>query len=147
MSQSLLQNLLKTAGSAPEANLERFAPVARFYPSMDFMLYLKEDCSYRADRIDPFLTILLHPHEDKPVGIKIKGFRFIFERLKALIEIKEEQFLPLIKAIEVALVGGMAEAMMKDHEQNRVLVMYEKARKLAAGVTFDAKEIQQSLAA
>ena len=59
-----------------------FRPVARYYPPMDFLLYLKEDCSYRADRVDQFLTLLWHPYKDELVGIKLKGIRFIYEKNK-----------------------------------------------------------------
>ena len=78
-----------------------------------------QDCSYRAERIDQFLTVLWHPYEEKLVGIKIKGFGFLFERVKSILNLKDEHFFPVIKALEAAVVGGMAEAIMSRHEQER----------------------------
>jgi hypothetical protein len=50
-----------------------FKPVARYYSAMDHILYLKEDCSYRADRVDEWLTLLWHPYKWELVGIKLKS--------------------------------------------------------------------------
>lgn len=123
---TLLQNLLVEARIDPGAEKEPFAPVARYYPTMDFLLYLNEDCSYRADRVDPFLTLLWHPYENKLVGIKLKGFKFLFERLKALCELEDNQFFPIIKAIELAVVGGMGDAFMEDPGKTRVAERQKK---------------------
>lgn len=81
----------------------KFAPVARYYSAMDLMLYVSEDCSYRASRIDAFLTVLLHPQDDRVVGIKLKGVRFLFERVKAILGLSDSEFLPLVRVLEVAL--------------------------------------------
>jgi hypothetical protein len=142
MSGSILQNLLADARKAPGADTS-FSPVARYYPGMDFLLYLNEDCSYRADRIDPFLTVLWHPYEDRLVGVKLKGFRFLFERIKSVLDLKEDHFVLVVKAIEIALVGGVAEAMMQKQETKRIMQMYEEARKITAGARFDAREVER----
>jgi hypothetical protein len=103
---------------------------------------LNEDCSYRADRVDQFLTVLWHPHEDRLVGIKLKGFRFLFERIKNVLELDDDQFLPLVKAIEIALVGGVAESIMDEQRQARLKTCYDEARKIAIGVSFDSRELK-----
>ena len=61
-------------------DISPFEPRALYYETMDFLLYLQEDLPYRADRIDPFLTLLWHPYEDRAIGVKIKGFRFLFDK-------------------------------------------------------------------
>ena len=114
---------------------------------MDFLLYLNEDCSYRADRVDPFLTVLWHPHEQRLVGIKLKGFRFIFNVVKSVLDLKEDQFLPVVKALEIATVGGVAETMMQHHKKDRMQELYAKAKEFADGVTFDPRDMQQKAAA
>jgi hypothetical protein len=125
MTGSILQNLLADARKAPGASDAPFSPVARYYPGMDFLLYLNQDCSYRADRVDPFLTVLWHPYEDRLVGVKLKGFRFLFDRIKSVLDLKEDHFVLVVKAIEIALVGGVAEAMMLKQETSRILHLYE----------------------
>jgi len=95
---------------------EGFTPVARYYSGMDFVLYLNKDCSYRADRVDEFLTLLWHPTEDNLVGVKLKGFRCLFQAIKKVLDFKETDFVPLVKALELAMFGGLASriALTKD---------------------------------
>ncbi len=66
--------------------LAKFERVARYIAPMDCLIYLREDCSYRAVRLNAYTTVLLHPYEDRPVGVKLKGMRFLNERLKAIIK-------------------------------------------------------------
>ena len=54
MTGSLFNNLLANAKLSEDDSQSQFQPVAKYYPEMDFMLYLNEDCSYRADRVDQF---------------------------------------------------------------------------------------------
>jgi hypothetical protein len=34
--------------------------------------------------LDPSRTVLLHPTEDRAVGVKLKGMQFVLERLRAM---------------------------------------------------------------
>lgn len=69
-----------------DGELQPFKPVARYYEAMDCVIYLLEDLAYSADRVDGFLTLLWHPHEERLIGVKLKGFRFLFGRLQAICE-------------------------------------------------------------
>lgn len=53
-----------------------FQPCCAYYPALDFLLYLTEDCAYVAGKFIPktHVELLMHPHEDRVVGIKIHGF-------------------------------------------------------------------------
>lgn len=130
-----------------------FAKVARYYPAMDFALYLTEDCAYRADRIDTFLTTLWHPTEPRLVGLKLKGFRFLFRQIRAAlltqgVDLSEKEFFPIVTALEIALVAGMGEAMLAA-ERERIQKGYDAAKKFAtdehAGIK--AKDLQFLVAA
>lgn len=121
-----------------------FAKVARYYPSMDFVLYVNEDCTYRADRVDTFLTVLWHPTEDRLVGLKLKGFRFLFRQMLAMlrplnVQVEDRDFFPIVSALEAALVAGVGEAILGEVERGRIHERYEAARKFAtaehAGIT------------
>jgi hypothetical protein len=70
----------------PGGKIPEFKPSARYIAAMDCLIYLREDCSYRAVRLNPYQTILLHPYEDRPVGVKLKGMRFLQHRLRAIFE-------------------------------------------------------------
>lgn len=52
--------------------LGEFKPGLFYYPAIDWLLYLSEDCAYRAGTLVPgVVDILWHPHEDRIVGLKI----------------------------------------------------------------------------
>lgn len=68
------------------AELPEFRVEAKYIAPMDCLIYLREDCSYRAIRLDPFRTVLLHPAEDRAVGVKLKGVQFVLERLRAILK-------------------------------------------------------------
>ena len=135
-----------------------FEPCASYNAPMDQIIYLREDVSFRADRVDQFLTILWHPHDEKVVGIKIKGIRYLFESLREIVksvggkDISEEAFLPLVGAIELALKmrGGAvwSAELQRQREADWIKLKqsYEIARGLVEGVTFDPRKIMRSAA-
>jgi hypothetical protein len=126
-----------------EKEKTEYSPVARYYTAMDHMLYLSEDCSYRADRVDPFLTVLWHPHEERIVGIKLKGVRFLFERVKAIVGLSDSDFMPLVKALEVALTV----TLVAETDAGELQKKYAGARKLAADVRVPSEEWGRAMAA
>jgi len=70
---SFLNSLLASCG-IEAAELREFAPAARYFKPIDALIYLNEDCSYRTKVVDENLSLLLHPSEDKVVGIMLNGF-------------------------------------------------------------------------
>lgn len=126
-----------------EATHEGFAPVARYYSAMDLVMYLREDCSYRADRVDMWLTLLWHPYEDVLVGIKLKGVRFLFDRVKQIVGLRDDDFLPLVSLLEAALVGGMTESALEGLADGRMEKLYEQAREIARDVRLPATELRR----
>jgi len=83
MADSLALSAL--APPAWKGSVEEFQPCARYYGAMDILLYLETDLPYRADRVDPFLTLLWHPGKEEAIGVKLKGFRFLFQRAQAIL--------------------------------------------------------------
>ena len=123
-----------------EITWKAFEPVARYHPNMDVLIYVKEDCSYRADRVDAFLTVLRYPHNDELVGLKLKGFRFLFQQLQSIIPLSDEEWLPLVRALELALVGGVGQSMMDAMEAQRVESKYQQAKHLAKDVSLSPRD-------
>jgi hypothetical protein len=76
-----------------------FEPAAFFDAEMDQLIYLSTNAPYRADRIDPFLTLLWDADKPNLVGVKIKGFRAVFEQLKTAGLVVEDHFVPLCEII------------------------------------------------
>lgn len=124
------------------SEIKVFIPCARYYEPMDMLLYLEEDVSYRADRVDVFLTLLWHPYEDRAIGVKLKGFRFLFERARAIlaaqnVRLGEADFLSLVMALEIAMTA-LGSAVMAEAERKRCEEGYERARELLKSVKFDS---------
>lgn len=145
---TLLKSLLNEARRDESAAIEPFKPIARYYPSMDFLLYLTEDCSYRGDRVDQFLTVLWHPYENRLVGIKLKGFGYVFSVLKSLLDLDDDKFLPLTKALEYLLsIEGVAESIiMQNQTQPGVdrLARYAEAKNFIQGATVATSEMRNA---
>lgn len=113
---------------APEfvGNNTPFAPGARYYADLDYLLYMREPHSYRADRVDDFLTVLWHPDADRLVGVKFKGWRLVFDQVKEKLGWKDEGFFPLIKALEFAL----AEVCPAHMDRYKGITPTERYRKI-----------------
>lgn len=129
----------------------KFEPVARYFAPMDCLIYLREDCTYRAVRLNAFTTILLHPYEDRPVGVKLKGMRFLHERLKAiLLAVGAPQAklggVHLIAYWEVALTGMADREIRKasNEWQRQMALRTRKEIVEDAGLVLDA-ELQAEL--
>jgi hypothetical protein len=140
-----LDDLLVQWGNTP---LEPFQPCAHYYDAMDSVLYLQEDVSYRADRVDTFLTLLWHPQDDRVVGVKLKGWRYLFQRLQSIlqasgVEIPDSHFVRLISAIEVAITAAGPE-IVADTERQRIDEKYARAREIVADVRLDVSDIREA---
>ncbi len=136
-------------------NLDKlFEPCAKYFEAMDTLIYLEEDVAYRADRVDPFLTLLWHPDKNEAIGVKLKGFRYLFECLQEVAEglgrkLDESQFLPLIAALEMAMTAGLGAVITADAEKDRMAerrAKYEQARSLVkrAQATIDPRELAKA---
>jgi hypothetical protein len=143
---------LALGGLAPSdwtEQLEVFEPCARYYEAMDILLYMEEDLPYRADRVDAFLTLMWHPSKEEAIGVKLKGFRFLFQRVQAILRaqrnvtVADSEFPSLVTALEVAMTAGLGAVITADAERQRIEEKYAHARRLLTKETvrFDAKEL------
>lgn len=138
--------LSDAAKAAPIGVLQpgMFSPVARYHAEMDIVQYLKEDCSYRAERVDGSLTLLWHPYEDRLVGIALKGFRFLFQRVKEKYGVPEEVFLPLVNVLQAALEDGAGEEIMEEAIAKKRKEQYAAAKKFVANVALPPEEFRRA---
>lgn len=132
----------------PGWNSSEFSPCARYYEDMDVLLYLEEDIPYRADRVDSFLTLCWHPEREEAIGVKLKGFRFLFSRMQAIlaadggkVQLSESHFVSLVRALEVAMTAGLGAVITTEAERKRIEEKYAKARKLVERAKFDEREL------
>lgn len=91
-----------------------FGAAPRYIPEADMVVYLTEDCSFRNVRITSLISALIHPHEDRLVGVKLKGVRHWFDRLQAILGYREEAFIPLLNAINFAIFAILDDAPEAD---------------------------------
>jgi hypothetical protein len=104
---------------------DAFRPGARYSAAMDCAVYLKVDCSYRAIRVSPALSLLLDPYDDVPVGVKIKGVRHLTEKLLSILEedgapLSDDGRVELRQLLQLAILSDeFTERAMSDSEALR----------------------------
>lgn len=105
-----------------------FVVTAKYLRSMDQLVFLDSDAHYRADRVDAYLTLFWAPDDDqKLVGLKLKGFGYLFESLKKLCAVGEDDFVPFVKWLELALVVSWPKLSTQLTAQ-RIIQRYEQAK-------------------
>lgn len=65
----------KSPAEMMELLSQPFEPIISYNSERNFIIYLREDVSYRAQHYDEFLTILWHPYEKRIVGVQIHNAR------------------------------------------------------------------------
>lgn len=120
--------------------VEQFQPHAKYHHGLDMVVYLAEDCSYTSEPVDGFLTIFWNPSRDRLVGVKLKGFRYLFHRLKAKHKWSDDMFLPLVQVIEATLESGLAENIMQEQER---MQKYALAKKLTRQIGLDPEQVRK----
>ena len=118
----------------------QFQPHAKYHHGLDMVIYLAEDCTYTSEPVDGFLTIFWHPSRERAIGVKLKGFRHTFLKLKAKNGWSEDSFLPLIEFIEAALASGVGDEIMREEERRR---KYEVARRLTAQIGLPPDQVRE----
>ena len=125
---------------------ERAVSEAVYFPSMDYILYLRQDSAYVADRIDEWLTLLLDPQTGDAIGIKLKGFRNIYLRMLEVLRDSRtdlERRVPFRSFIALAetYASQLGDDIIADRERQYQYNAYEVARKIVGGMTLSADEI------
>lgn len=106
----------------------KFKPVAVYFPDSDCVEYVNEDTVAVYDRIDEFLTLIFDETRIRPIGFKLKGFRYIFDtRLKPHLNLKESAFVRLVQVIE-AVCQELGDELTSDAKRKDA---YRAARKIA----------------
>jgi hypothetical protein len=131
------------------AELLDFEACAHYYPAMDCVIFLQEDVPYRADRVDEFITILWRPDRDEVVGLKIKGFRFLFNAVSEILtaagcHVSDTAFMPLISVVQTALQMRSATLLEKATEtriaeKKRLTEQYARAVQIIGDSKIDAR--------
>lgn len=137
-------NLAEFGTGQPRPFPEEFQPAAKYFPAMDCLIYLREDVSYRAIRLDQYRTVLLHPLEDRAVGVKLKGMRFVTEKARVVLRSVgiETNKIKLITLWEMALTeDGVDAVAAADTERRRQYAMRAKELVETAEETVSTAEL------
>lgn len=111
-----------------------FAPKANFITEADLLLFVNEDCSYATQRVDPYLSMLWHPTENKIVGFKLKGIRYVFNQIKEELKLTDKDWLPLSGYLESVFTVLASRALDKANE-------YLIAKSLAGSQRISTREL------
>jgi hypothetical protein len=110
-------------------------PSAVYLAMMDMFLFVKEPCAYAEDRVDPYLTIFWHPTEDRVVGFKIKGFKYIFNRIRDELNLKDDgAFVRAYEVLEQVFKFPREESGKPEQERARDYVVARSIAGSEAGV-------------
>lgn len=118
-----------------------FVPTARYYASMDTLLFLKEDCSYSAEHVGNFLMVLWHPSECRLVGVRLECCSFLFERMMNLCDFGNGNSFPLAQLLCVAFLTEVGEFFGNPQELNRFRRLSALAEEVSKGVEVSINEI------
>ena len=66
-----LREFLEAFGIEVDDELPEFTPCVRYFPMFGSLVYLSEECSYRASRVSESMTVLLHPYEERVIGLQL----------------------------------------------------------------------------
>ncbi|HEY3797753.1 MAG TPA: hypothetical protein VGL58_05320 [Caulobacteraceae bacterium] len=130
-----MTGLLETSGVEADAWPNSFQKATSYFAAMDSLIYLKQNVSYRAVRLSPFVTVLLHPKDDRAIGIKIKGMRHLMERARATlasanITLTDSDVLQVMTILETAITAN-GDAWIEKADDERKQKLAAAAKKLA----------------
>jgi hypothetical protein len=105
-----------------------YAPAAVYLDDADSVEYVRRDiaCVYR--RVDDILTLVLDMKTRKLNGFRLKGFKnFFLKYLQPKYELVDDDFVPLVSAIEEA-IQLIGDQLMNNPERKAA---YRDARRMA----------------
>jgi hypothetical protein len=108
---------------------------------MDALVYLHEDCSYRSDRVDEYMTVFWAPDERRIVGFRLKGIRHLFLEICKTKEeaAREHVFRFVVDVLEKAFFRA-AEAVIDVKDRvNR----YKEAMDLASDAEIPREDFEK----
>ena len=116
----------------PKTVPEPFKPHARYLADMDMLMFLTEDCSYATERVDAYLSLFWHPTEDRVVGLKLKGFKHVFNKIKDGMGATDEHWVSIYKVLEQVFTRLMSES-------EGAKVQYTYAKTVAGAAKIDRR--------
>jgi hypothetical protein len=102
-------------------------------------------------RLNAYSTVLLHPHEDRPVGVMLKGIRFLHEKLKTILRSLGSSEIPMNKLIafwELACIEDGNEVIESAQKEcQRQLGLRARKEIIEGAADIAAEELDLAIAA
>ena len=108
--------------------LQPFDPRAKYNHHMDALVYRRESGLCVAERVDAFLTVLWTRDQSRVVGVRFKGFRWIFNQVREQLNWGDAPFLPLVTILELVVEGGLGDRVI-DKQQAKGKAKRERRQK------------------
>ena len=120
-----------TAADFALGNGREFQKLAVYFPSMDYVDYVRGDGIKICERVDQFLTVIWNEN-DEMIGFKLKGIRnFFLKNLKPAFSLQDDDFV-WIRDLLVALVQEKGDEIFPDDaRKERRKSAYRRAAKIA----------------
>jgi hypothetical protein len=107
-----------------------YSPAAIYYDGADMMEYVREDIPSIARRVDEFLTLVISLDDRHLIGVRLKGFKYLYNKKLSLLSQTEvsknkgdKQFMLLTRVFE-ELMTKIGNEMMAQLDRKRA---YEQA--------------------
>ncbi|MEM9100182.1 MAG: hypothetical protein AAGC79_16830 [Pseudomonadota bacterium] len=120
-----------TVADFERLDAQEYEKVAVYFPSMDYVDYIRNDGVAICERIDRFLTVMRN-EDGEMIGFKLKGIKnFFLKRLKPALSLEDEDFV-YVKDMFVALATAMGDEMFPDDDKQRKRTQaYRNASRIA----------------
>lgn len=120
-----------------------FQKLAVYFPSMDYVDYVREDGIKVYERVDQFLTVIWNENNDM-VGFKLKGIKnYFLRKLQPALSLQDDDFVwvsELFAALATEIGNDLFENGVRQDEKRAA---YKRAAKIARedSVKFVAPEL------
>lgn len=108
-----------------------FQKLAVYFPSMDYVDYVREDGIKVYERVDQFLTVIWNENNDM-VGFKLKGIRnYFLRKLQPALSLQDDDFVwvsELFAALATEIGNDLFENGVRQDEKRAA---YKRAAKIA----------------
>ena len=105
-----------------------YLPTAIYYEDGDFLEYIREDIPSVDRRVDEYLTLVVDMFDRHPIGVKLKGFRYLYSRGVSQGYFRSNQdFISLTALVEKAMTT-IVDSIFGEIERQRA---YEQAIEIA----------------
>ena len=104
-----------------------YEPKAVYFSDSDCIEYVREDTICVYDRVDKFLTLIYDETNLVLIGFKLKGIKYIFNRLSPKHNLSQDHFVEMIEIL-TAVCTDLGNELTADQH---LASAYKAAKKLA----------------